>query len=144
MRLMFALLFLGSPAAAWEAFSAGPVCLLTHTTDEAQVTVRHDPRQFVPYAIEVARSASVWKPAPTFVMQFEGPARLTITTDDHQLSGDGSALTVTDQGFGNVLAGIALNYIAVAVLGDQALFIPLGGAAPEVAKFQDCLSASGV
>ncbi len=137
-------MLLSSPAVAWEASSSGAVCLLSHTTSEADVTVRHDPRQVQPYGLEIARTASQWEAAPTFAIRFDGPGRLTISTGRHRLSADRTALTVTDSGFGNVLAGIALNHFAIAVLGDQALVIPLTGAAPEVEKFHSCIAAPGV
>ena len=49
------------------------------------------------------------------------------------------ALEVADRGFGNVLAGLALNDTATAVLGEQVLVIPLSGARAEVDAFQSCI-----
>lgn len=144
MRVLTALVFLATPAAAWEAGAQGPVCFLRHATDEAEVTVTHDPRNVLPYAIELARRDTVWDVAPSFVIRFDGPAARTIATDRHLLSDGGAALTVSDRGFGNVLDGIAFNHVAIAVTGDQALVIPLAGAAPEVEKFRACTAAPGV
>lgn len=144
MRGPIALLVLATPAAAWEAGAQGPVCFLRHTMDEAEVTVTHDPRSALPYAIELVRRDTVWDDAPSFAIRFDGPGRRTIATDRHQLSDGGAALTVTDRGFGNVLDGIAFNHVAIAVTGDQALVIPLAGAAPEVEKFRACTAAPGV
>ena len=131
---------LSTPAAAWE-FSPVPVCTLTQETDAGTVTVTHDPRRAEPYAIALDLKNGAWAGAPVFALRFDGPGPRTITTDRHQLSPDASRLTVTDTGFGNVLAGMATNFVAMAVLGDQSLVIPLSGARPEVERFMSCLSA---
>ncbi|MCG6882748.1 MAG: hypothetical protein LJE62_03205 [Silicimonas sp.] len=138
-----ALLLLATPAAAWEASSDGPVCLLKHSTDEADITVSHDPRLPLPYAIELERDSD-WQAGPIFAIRFDGPGRRTISTERHRLSDDRKTLTVEDGGFGNVLDGIALNHVAIAVTGETALVIPLAGAAPEVEEFRNCTSAPGV
>ncbi len=142
MRYVPLLLCLGFPAHAWDVSVVGPVCRLSHATDEAEVTVRHDPRAALPYAITIRRTSSVWEDAETFLMRFDGPAHLTIATDRHQLSDKGARLEVADSGFGNVLAGLALNQMAVAMLGEQALIIPLFGAGEGVAAFQDCVASA--
>ncbi|MEM9971307.1 MAG: hypothetical protein AAF762_09445 [Pseudomonadota bacterium] len=143
MRYLIALAFLAAPAHAWEAFSDGPVCVLSHDMEAASVAVTHDPRRALPYAIEVRR-AEPWPLAPTFAMRFDGPGRLTISTDRHSLSDENRALTVMDRGFGNVLTGLEANFVAIAVLGNEALAIPLTGAKPEVAKFRACAQGAGV
>ncbi|MEM7751963.1 MAG: hypothetical protein AAF230_01030 [Pseudomonadota bacterium] len=136
-----ALLLLASPAAAWEARSVGPVCLLTHATDEAEIVVSHDPRKALPYAIDLTLNEA-WQAGPVFAMRFDGLGPRTITTDRHQLTDN--TLTVTDRGFGNVLDGIAQNFVALATTGETALVIPLEGAAPEVEKFKSCAAFTGV
>ncbi|NNE80841.1 MAG: hypothetical protein HKN18_11285 [Silicimonas sp.] len=143
MRLLLALLFLPLPAMAWEAYVEGPVCILSHDTEQHRTRVTHDPRRALPYAIEITRVGSTWDNTGNFAIQFDGPAQLTISTDRHQISGDSATLSVTDTGFGNVLNGLAGNHTANAILGDQVLAIPLSGAAPEVNRFRDCTSGLG-
>ncbi|MGR3515393.1 MAG: excinuclease ABC subunit B [Paracoccaceae bacterium] len=141
MRALACTLLLSTPAAAWEAARDGPVCLLTQTTDEATVTVSHDITKAVPYAINLTRGDG-WQPGPLFAIRFDGLGPRTITTDRHTLAD--KTLTVTDTGFGNVLDGIAQNFVALATTGDTALVIPLEGAAPEVEKFKACAANVGV
>lgn len=132
---------LASPALAWE-FRAGAICELTHADEGADVRVTYDPA--IPeYAIEIAPARS-WSAAPLFAMRFDGPRGLTIMTDRHVMADGGSTLTVRDRGFGNVLDGLEFNDTATALLGDQAVTIPLDGAAPEVRAFRDCASGVGV
>ncbi|MDJ0640278.1 MAG: hypothetical protein QNJ20_15740 [Paracoccaceae bacterium] len=143
MRTIAACFCLASPAVAWEATSQGPICLLTHSTGEADITVSHDPREPLPYAIKLERKGG-WVSGPVFVIRFDGPGRRTISTERHILTKDNTALTVTDKGFGNVLDGLALNHVAIAVTGETAVVIPLAGAAPEVEEFRSCTSNTGV
>ncbi len=140
-RILIACL-LATPATAWEASRQGPVCLLTHETEGAEITVSHDIRDPVPYAIELIRHAA-WQSSPVFAIRFDGPGRRTITTEAHQLTRDRKALIVTDTGFGNVLEGLAFNHVAIAVTGDTAIVIPLAGAAPEVERFRACAANLG-
>lgn len=141
MRSLTALLLLASPAFAWEASRQGPVCLLTKVTDEAEIVVSHDATKSVPYAIELTNGAG-WKAGPIFAIRFDGLQPLTITTDRHTVTED--TLTVTDTGFGNVLDGLARNFVALATSGETALVIPLEGAEPEVEKFKSCAANVGV
>ena len=136
-----AVLLLATPAAAWEASSEGPVCLLTKDTDEAEIVVSHDPRKALPYAIDLTLDAP-WQAGPFFAIRFDGLQPRTITTDRHQLTRN--TLTVTDRGFGNVLDGLAFNFVALAASGSTSVVIPLEGAAPEVEKFKACATAAGV
>lgn len=129
---------------AWEVSSDGPICLLTHATDEAMITVSHDPRQGDPYAIELMRNGDIWIEASTFFIRFDGPNLLTISTSRYVLSDDRQSLRVADKGFGNVLAGMAQNFVGVAVLGGKSVLIPLAGAAPKVAAFEACVGATKV
>lgn len=142
MRALAFLLF-ATPATAWEAFSEGPVCYLTHATEDAEVVVSHDRRKPLPYAIEIDRFET-WAQGPVFMIQFDGPARNTISTGRHQMDAENRKLTVTDRGFDNVLNGIERNFLAVAMTGSTATVIPLTGAAPEVEKFRNCSAAAGV
>lgn len=101
----------------------------------------HDPTQPL-YSITITRAAP-WVGAPVFSMAFRGGAALSIATDRHELSDDGTALTVTDRGFGNVLRGLASNETAIATLGDQRVEIPLQGAADPVEQFRRCEARAG-
>lgn len=134
MRSLAFLLF-ASPAAAWDASRQGAVCVLTHEMKGAEVIVSHDATKDVPYAIDL-RLEEGWQAGPIFSIRFDGPVQRTITTDRHKVTDN--TLTVTDRGFGNVLDGIALNRVAIAVTGETALAIPLVGAAPEVEAFKAC------
>ena len=144
MRSLIALVALSSPAVAWEASRDGLVCLLAHENEKGSVLVSHDPRKPLPYAIQLRQQAEAWRDSPVFAMQFDGPGRMTITTQRHQLVDGDAELVVTDAGFENVLRGLERNFVALAVLGDQALVIPLTGAAPEVARFRACAVGAGV
>lgn len=141
MRALALTFLLATPATAWEASRDGPVCLLTQTTDDATVVVSHDITKDVPYAIDLTRAGG-WQRGPLFAIQFDGFGARTITTDRHSVTDD--TLTVTDRGFGNVLDGIALNFVALATTGETSLVIPLEGAAPEVEKFKACTANVGV
>lgn len=143
MRLVFALFFLASPAVAWQASAVGPVCYLTHSTDEADVTVTHDPRRALPYALTIDRKEA-WRAGPLFAIQFDGPGGRMISTERHQLSKDDRALSVQDLGFDNVLNGLEQNFLAIAMSGNTTMIIPLLGAAPEVQRFRDCAAPAGV
>lgn len=139
MRLITLASVLATPAFGWEASFSGSVCVLTHATETAEVIVRHDPRATLPYAIQIRRTDTVWQAAPQFLIRFDGPGALTISSNSYTLSADSTTLEVADKGFGNVLAGIALNQMAVAALGEQTLLIPLIGAREHVEAFQDCI-----
>jgi hypothetical protein len=128
-----------APARAWE-FSPVPVCTLTHATGEAGVTVTWDPRRPEPYAIRIDRAAP-WPDGPVFSIDYAGARPLTISTDRHRLSEGGTAVTVTDRGFGNVLDGLEFNATATAVLGEARVDLPLDGAAGPVRDFRACTAA---
>ena len=136
MRFLIILTLLASPASAWE-FSSRPICTLTHETPEVAVKVTFDPR-IGEYAIALTRSAG-WPAFPLFAMRFDGPRGLTISTSRHML--DGGTLTVTDRGFGNVLNGLEFNETVLAMTGEDAVTIPLSGAAPAVREFRACATA---
>jgi hypothetical protein len=138
MRLLFALL-VASPAQAWE-FTPVPVCTLSHRTEDASVTVTFDPRQPEPYAIRVDRAAP-WPEGPVFAIDYAGSRPLTISTSRHRLSDGGTAVTVSDEGFGNVLDGLEFNATATALLGDARVPFPLDGAAGPVRDFRACTVA---
>ena len=142
MRRALALLPLlaATPAAAWE-FTPNPVCTLRHAGAEAGVVVTHDPREAQPYAITLTRPDTAWPEGPVFTLTFEGPRPLTIGTDRHRLTGGGTALTVTDRGFGNVLDGLQFCDRAVARLGEAAVAVSLTGAAGPVEAFRACALA---
>lgn len=139
MRLAVLLYLVASPAAAWE-FTPTPVCTLSHVEPQAELRITYDPRLPEPYAIAITQEAP-WSDASVFSMTFQGARGLTISTDRQTLSSDGTTLTVTDRGFGNVLNGLEFNVLATARLGSDALFFPLAGAAPEVQAFRACTEA---
>ena len=124
-----------TPAPAWE-FTPGLPCILSHAEPGLDVTLTHDPTKPL-FSITLTRP-DPWPRADTFAIRFDGPSGLTITTNRHVLSDGGRSLTVTDTGFGNVLAGLALNTTAVALIGDQAVGFGLAGAAAPVEAFRDC------
>lgn len=139
MRLLVLLLCcFAAPAMAWE-FEPLPVCTLRND-GPPRVEVTYDPRAAEPYAITVTADTP-WPDAAVFALAFEGGRSLTITTTRHRLSDDGLSLTVSDRGFGNVLAGLEFNTVATAVLAGSAQRFSLEGAAPEVQRFRDCLVA---
>ena len=136
MRLALLLALIATPAAAWE-FRADPVCTLTHATRDASITITRDPALPEPYAIAVTR-AEPWPAAPGFAIGFQGARPFVIGTDRHRLSPDGRTLTVTDTGFGNVLAGLELGGRAVATSGGAEAAFDLTGAAGPVQAFRAC------
>ena len=136
---LLALLLAAAPAAAWE-FTAQPVCTLRHAQGGAEVALTYDPRLPEPYAITVTRPEP-WPEAPSFAIRYGGARPLVITTDRHRRSPDGRSLTVTDEGFGNVLDGLEFNDSATALSGAEALPLDLTGAAPEVRRFRACAEA---
>ncbi len=139
MRALLALLLTTLPAQAWEAGTDGRLCTLTHETPEASARLTYDPAGPL-YTITLTTPLP-WPDAPVFGIRFDGPNPIFITTDRHQLSEGGRALTVTDQGFGNVLDGLEFNVTATALTGDTALPLSLDGAAPAVAAFRACTTA---
>lgn len=137
-RIAFFLICLASPAWSWE-FTAQPICTLRNDGSPV-VTVTYDRRLDEPYAISLL-SPEPWPDGAVFGLRFEGGRPLTITTPRHRLTDEGRNLTVTDRGFGNVLAGLEFNDMAVAVLGDRAMGFSLNGAAEAVSAFRACISA---
>lgn len=138
MRLFALLALLATPVSAWEHSFENGICRLDHTEPGAEVLVSYTPAQGL-YAITVTQPAA-WMPSLLFSIDFNGSRSLSISTD-RQIY-EGSALTVTDRGFGNVLDGLEFNDTATVRLGDQILTVSLEGAAPEVRKFRDCTDAA--
>ena len=135
-------LALSTPVSAWE-FRVTPICTLDHSTDEAQIRVTFDP-SIPEYAIELTLSDTPWPAASPFGIRFEGSRPNLIVTDRHTLTDEGRTLTVRDRGFGNVLSGLEFNDFAIALTGDEAVTIPLDGAAEPVAAFRACIAAPSV
>ncbi|WP_238928694.1 excinuclease ABC subunit B [Alexandriicola marinus] len=142
MMAAFLVLTLSTPASAWE-FRAIPICTLDHATDQAQVRVTFDP-SIPEYAIELTLTDRPWPDTSPFGIRFEGSRPNLIMTDRHALTDTGRTLTVRDSGFGNVLDGLAFNDVAIALIGDEAVAIPLDGAAEPVAAFRACIAAPSV
>ena len=138
MRIVIALAAFASPATAWE-FTAVPVCTISEETTDMRVAVTYDGRKPEPYSITMTGEA--WAPGPVFAIQFGAPGGLTISTDRHRLTADGTELSVSDRGFGNVLRGLANENIAYLGLGDTVRTLPLDGAAEAVAAFEACVTA---
>ena len=128
---------LAAPAEAWT-FVETEVCTLTHVEDTTEVTVVFDPAA-KRYTITIT-TVTEWADSPTFRLRFDGPTPLTIGTDQHTLSTDRRSLSVSDTGFGNVLAGIGLNQHMTALNGDQAVTVSTTDAADPVADFTACPS----
>lgn len=137
--ILFAILA-GQPALGWE-FSPSPVCTLSFESDDARVSVTHDPRLSLPYSIAITLP-DAWPAGIDFTIRFDGPQALTIGTNRHVPSDGGRTLTVSDVGFGNVLNGLEFNRTATAMAGGRAVALPLDGAAPEVEKFRACAEAA--
>lgn len=135
-----ALLLPGS-ALAWE-FTPGLPCLLTYENDAVSVELTHDPIE-PRYSISITPTFS-WPAAETFSLQFVGPFGLTISTDRQKISQEGRRLTVTDQGFGNVLNGMQFNSRMVALLGAARVEVPLTGAEAPVTAFRACTGVPSV
>ena len=137
MRPIAILLLTVAPALAWDARS-GNVCELVHDGGNASLRVTFDPAD-LKYSIAITPERP-WPNGPIFAMHFEGPRANTILTDRHVVSSDGATVTVTDNGFGNVLDGLEFNQTATALLGDRAVTLPLDGAGPAVRAFRACAS----
>ena len=136
MRIALSFVFLACPAAAWE-FTPVPICTLSQATESAEVTVTYDPT-LPQYAITITLLDGTWPDGPVFALAFEGGIPLTIQTDRHALSDGDKSVTVRDRGFGNVLNGMEINGIAVALLGDTVLPIPLTGIEGPMQSFRRC------
>ncbi|MEO0991685.1 MAG: hypothetical protein AAFX00_12135 [Pseudomonadota bacterium] len=137
MRWLLILCLSAAPAAAWEFSVEDSVCILDHADTAADVRVSYVPGVAI-YGITITRRNATWTPSPTFSIRFQGPRGQTIVTRRQTYGAGGASLTVTDQGFGNVLDGIEFNDRATAALGDDATSFSLAGAAPEVQKFRAC------
>lgn len=139
MRTILPDLLLATPLQAWEAVP-GPVCTLVHDAPDAAVRLTYDPR--IPeYAITITRRTAPWAEGDVFALRFDGPRSNMISTDRHVPGDGGLSLTVTDRGFGNVLDGLQFNDTATALIGDDAVALPLDGAGPAVQAFRECETA---
>jgi hypothetical protein len=134
LPILILILITPLPAMAWQAGRMGTICTLSDTAGDVILT--HDPSGPV-YTITVRRS-DPWPAAAIFGITFLGQDGLTITTDRHVLSDDGRAITVTDRGFGNLLAGMRGNDTATLFAGPVSKTVSLAGAAPAVAEFEAC------
>ena len=139
IRAALVLLMTALPAQAWQAGTEGGICTLTCAGGGAEVRLTWDPGSAV-YAITLTRS-DPWPEAEVFGIRFQGARPNTITTTRQRISDRGTALTVTDRGFGNVLDGLEFNDTAIAFTGPEAVAIPLDGAAEEVRAFRACVAA---
>ena len=128
------ILIIPLPALAWQAGRTGAICTLSDASGDVVLT--HDPSGPV-YTITVRRD-DAWPVAAVFGITFLGQDGLTITTDRHVLSDDGRAITVTDRGFGNLLAGMRGNDSATIFAGPVSKTVSLAGAGPAVDAFEDC------
>lgn len=138
MRFL-ALALLASPATAWE-FSPSPICTLYHADAVLGFTVTFDPSSGI-YALSarfLENHPADWPESDVFFLEFDGPHRLRLATDQHIYSDDMKELSVSDRGFGNVLDGLEFNDFAEVISGDMSATVDLTGAAQEVRKFRDC------
>ncbi|MEM1238066.1 MAG: hypothetical protein AAGI10_13945 [Pseudomonadota bacterium] len=127
------LAFAATPAATWE-FTPGLPCLLTHEEPGLEVTLTHDPTQPL-YSITITRQAP-WAAGDVFSIAFgNGP---TISTNRQEISDEGRSLTVSDRGFGNVIAGIAAGGTATATLGADSVSFSLADAAEPAFDYAAC------
>ena len=140
--MFFALIFLASPAWAWD-FSPTPVCTLSHDTPGLEITLTYDPRREAAYAIALT-ATQPWPDDLVFGLRFSGGREITITTDRHVIQNGGRTLVVRDQGFGNVLNGLEFNLAATAFTGGAARQVSLDGAAEPVRAFRACTSQPSV
>jgi len=123
-------------AIAWE-FSPEPICTLTHSNAEADLTITFDASQPL-YTLTITLKDGVWAQSPGFGMTFVGPMGLSISTGAHQING--STLTVSDSGFGNVLNGLEFNTLARSFTEAQVVDMSLQSAAAPVRAFRACPS----
>lgn len=112
----------------------GTICTLSDASGDIVLT--HDPSGPV-YTITVRRD-DAWPAVAVFGITFLGQDSLTITTDRHMRAPDGLSITVTDRGFGNLLAGMRGNDSATIFAGPVSKTISLAGAGPAVDAFEDC------
>lgn len=140
MRLIVLCLLFASPAQAWQ-FSPTPICTLTHEEADAGVQITYDPGRAEAYQIELVRRDQAWPDGDVFGIEFSGGRENTIVTNRHLRSDDGRRLSVSDQGFGNLLDGIVLNNIATARIANTSVAWSLVGAAAPVAAFRACTEA---
>lgn len=138
MILPILILITPLPALAWEAGRIGALCTLSDASGDVVLT--HDPSGPI-YTI-TARRADPWPEAAIFGITFLGQAGLTSTTDRHLRAPDGLSITVTDRGFGNLLAGMRGNDTATLFAGPASMAVSLAGAAPAIAIFEACAPLS--
>ncbi len=136
MRILTLLAVMATPAHAWE-FSPTPICTLTHSEGAVDVAVTYDHATAL-YAISVT-GPDGWPAAQAFSIRFDGPRPNTISTTRHVV--DGQTLTVTDQGFGNVLDGLEFNSTATAFTQTAVVQVSLDGAQAPVQAFRACVTA---
>ena len=134
MRFFVPFLLFPIPALAWE-FSPDPICTLFHQNPSAQITVTFDPEPSQ-YQLAITLEGRTWDPAPNFGMAFDGGQALTIGTDRQVIQG--STLSVSDSGFGNVLNGLEFNQRVTAFTPNLAVSFSLEGAAEPVQQFRAC------
>lgn len=134
IRAVLVLSCLASPAPAWE-FAQTPLCTVSHDEANLSFEMTYDPG-LPEYALHLTLKSGGWPSGAVFSLRFEGPAGLTISTNRHVI--EGTTLSVTDRGFGNVLNGLQFNVRAVALIGASEFPISLDGAAPSIEAFRDC------
>jgi hypothetical protein len=136
LKYLTILVLLATPAHAWE-FAPVPVCTLSHKTADLSVRITYDPEVPI-YEMSVSLKSDRWPKSAAFSITFTGGHALRIVTDSHRLSQDRQTLSVSDDGFGNVLDGVQFNTLAKARAGTRLAIIPLKDAAPAVQRFRSC------
>jgi hypothetical protein len=124
------MLCLAHPAQAWE-FTPTPVCTLTDASSPTDLKSTYDGELYT----LVLSNAEGWPNNPIFSIRF-APLGPYISTSKHQI--EGSTLTVSDTGFGNVLNGLQINQTAQITLGDMVRDIDLKSARAPVGAFKRC------
>ena len=134
MRAIALAVLLPTSAASWE-FSPSTLCTLSHQSERTRLEITYDPA--IPeYRLTLHLLTGQWARSETFGMSFRGGRQLPIGTARHETND--SALTVSDTGFGTVLAGLEFNATATAFTNSQSEQVSLAGAAPAVRKFRRC------
>lgn len=133
-----ALCLCATQSIAWE-FTETTICTVTHNSADLRVELIFDPAASL-YEIALIRPDTPWAQADAFRLQFDGPRPLIIGTDRHERTPDGSRLSVTDTGFGNVLDGLQFNDTMTARNGDQTVSVETTDATAALEAFRDCPS----
>lgn len=127
---------IAAPAQAWQ-FSPTPICTLSATEAATQTIITYDGATYT-LRLTHPQGWPVGPDAGVFSIAF-APNGPVISTSRHRVSG--TTLSVSDSGFGNVLAGLSLNQTAIASVANVTRRIDLTGAAGPTEAFRQCRPA---